>query len=116
VISCEGTGQRRRQHGHWRRRQSEIDQEITTWDPLWALGWRHLAERLDGKPAPRFAASTEFTIQLEPDGPGTQVRLRCCQQPASATKGLVMRLFGTRAVAHNMDRSPARLADALATP
>ena len=31
------------------------------------LAWRHLAERLDGKPAPRFAASTDFSIELAPD-------------------------------------------------
>jgi len=117
VICGEGAGQRRRQHGHWGRRRSEIDQEIITWDPPRALAWRHVAERLDGRPAPRFAASTEFTIQLEPAGPGTRVRLRSRQQPASAAKGLVMRLFGTRAAAQNMERSLARLTDGLtATP
>jgi|SRR5215472_7059985 len=114
VISGEGTGQRRRQHGHWGRRRSEIDQEIITWDPPRVLAWRHVAERLDGRPAPRFAASTEFRIELEPDGRGTRVRLRSRQEPAGAAKGLVMRLFGTREVAQNMERSLSRLAAALA--
>jgi uncharacterized protein YndB with AHSA1/START domain len=115
VIAGAGSGQRRRQHGHWGRRRSEIDQEIITWDPPRALAWRHIAERLDGKPAPRFASATEFRIELKPDGRGTRVRLCSRQEPAGAAQGLVMRLFGTRGVAQNMERSLARLAAALAT-
>ena len=67
----DGPGQRRRQHGHWGKRRSEVDQVITRWEPPRALAWAHEAERLNGKPAPRFAASTDFTIELVPDGAGT---------------------------------------------
>jgi hypothetical protein len=48
--------------------------------------WRHVAERLDGKPAPVFARSTRFRISPEPHGAGTLVRLRSTQEPASAVK------------------------------
>src|SRR5256885_15056127 len=105
-----GVGQRQRQYGRWGKRQAEVDREITEYDPPHGYAWRHLAERLDGKPAPRFARSTDFQIQLEPAGDGTLVRLRSRQEPASAVKGLVMRAFGTRDVASQMDRSLDRLA------
>jgi uncharacterized protein YndB with AHSA1/START domain len=105
-----GVGQRQRQYGRWGRRQAEVDREITEYDPPHGYAWRHLAERLDGRPAPQFARSTDFQIQLEPAGGGTLVRLRSRQEPASAVKGLVMRAFGTRDVASRMDRSLDRLA------
>src|SRR3954449_10337074 len=83
VLEGEGVGQRRRQHGHWGSKPSEVDQEITAFEPPHRLAWRHVAERLDGKPAPRFAASTDFSIELAPDGAATRVRLRSVQVPAS---------------------------------
>ena len=110
VRSGEGVGQLRTQHGRWGSKRAEVDQEIIRFEPNRLLAWRHLAERLDGKPAPRFAASTEFRIELEADGPGTTVRLRSRQEPASAVKGLVMKLFGTKDVARNLERSLERLA------
>src|SRR5262249_28044856 len=75
VRSGEGVGQLRTQHGRWGSKESEVDQEITAFEPNRLLAWKHLAERLDGKPAPKFAASTEFSIELEPDGDATTVRL-----------------------------------------
>jgi uncharacterized protein YndB with AHSA1/START domain len=98
VLEGEGEGQLRRQHGHWGSKPSEVDQELTAFDPPRRLAWRHLAERLDGKPAPRFAASTDFSAELieEPAGGGTRVRLTSAQVPASKPRGLVMRAFGRR--------------------
>src|SRR3954471_16557523 len=65
-----GVGQKRRQHGHWGKKPSEVDQEITAYEPEHKLAWRHLAERLNGKPAPKFAASTDFSIELTPEPQG----------------------------------------------
>src|SRR3954447_7178650 len=106
----EGPGQRRRQHGHWGKRESEVDQRITRWEPPLALAWTREAERLNGKPAPRFAASTDFTIELDPDGAATRVRLRSVQEPAGRLRGVVMRAFGTRDVAKALNESLERLA------
>jgi hypothetical protein len=79
-------------------------------DPPRRLAWRHEAERLDGRPAPRFAASTTFTMTLEPDGAGaSRVTLRSEQEPASAVRGLVIRLFGRREVAQKLEESLDRL-------
>ena len=110
VRSGQGVGQLRTQHGRWGSRHAEVDQEITHFEPNRLLAWRHVAERLNGKPAPKFAASTEFRIELEPDGSATTVRLRSRQEPASALKGWVMKLFGTKDVARNLDRSLDQLA------
>jgi uncharacterized protein YndB with AHSA1/START domain len=96
VLEGEGAGQRRRQHGHWGKKPSEVDQELTAYEPPKRLAWRHLAERLNGKPAPRFAKSTDFSIELIPEGGGTRVRLTSAQVPASRVKGMVMKAFGRR--------------------
>jgi uncharacterized protein YndB with AHSA1/START domain len=96
VLEGDGAGQRRRQHGHWGSKPSEVDQELTAFEPPRRLAWRHLAERLNGRPAPRFAASTDFSIELIPEDGGTRVRLSSAQVPASRLRGLVMRVFGRR--------------------
>ena len=113
VRSGSGVGQLRTQHGHWGRKPSEVDQEIIAYEPNHLLAWRHLAERLNGKPAPRFAASTEFSIELTPAGSATLVRLRTRQEPATPLRGLIMKLFGTKEVAQGMTRSLTTLATLL---
>ena len=113
VRSGEGVGQLRTQHGRWGSKPAEVDQEITHVEPNRLLAWRHVAERLDGKPAPRFAAATEFRIELEGDGSATTVRLRSRQEPASTIKGWVLKLFGAKDVARNLERSLDRLARVL---
>jgi uncharacterized protein YndB with AHSA1/START domain len=105
VLDGEGAGQRRRQHGHWGSKPSEVDQELTAFDPPRRLAWRHLAERLNGKPAPRFAASTDFSIDLIPEDRGTRVRLSSAQVPASRPRGLVMRAFGRRELERTLRES-----------
>jgi len=113
IRSGQGVGQLRTQHGRWGSKRSEVDQEITHFEPNRLLAWRHVAERLDGKPAPKFAASTEFRIELEPDGAATTVRLRSRQEPASTVKGWVMKAFGTKEITRNLDRSLDQLAEVL---
>jgi uncharacterized protein YndB with AHSA1/START domain len=110
VLEGAGVGRRQRMHGHWGSKRSEIDQVVVEHDPPRRLAWRHEAERLDGKPAPRFAASTTFTMTLEPRGPqASSLRLHSQQEPASALRGLVIRLFGRREVAQKLTESLDRL-------
>jgi uncharacterized protein YndB with AHSA1/START domain len=109
LISGTGVGRRQRLHGQWGGKRSEIDQEVTEYDPPRVLAWRHLAERLDGRPAPRFARSTEFRIVLAGAGDGTQVRLESRQEPVNWIGGVAMRLFGAREVSGHMKRSLQRL-------
>jgi uncharacterized protein YndB with AHSA1/START domain len=110
VLAGAGVGRRQRMHGRWGRKRSEIDQVVVVHDPPRRLAWEHEGERLDGRPAPRFAASTRFTMTLEPDGPGaTRLTLRSEQEPASALRGVVIRMFGRREVATKLDESLDRL-------
>jgi uncharacterized protein YndB with AHSA1/START domain len=105
VLEGSGLGRLQRMYGHWGKKQSEIDPRIVAYDPPTKLAWRHEAERLDGKPAPRFSAETVFTIDLSPQPAGTVVRMTSAQRAAGPLQGLVMRVFGTRQVAEQMDRS-----------
>src|SRR4051794_30412081 len=110
VLAGEGIGRRQRMHGHWGRKRSEIDQVLVAHDPPRRLAWRHEAERLDGRPAPRFAASTVFSATLDPEAHGTRVTLRSEQEPASRLKGVVIRLFGRREVVQKLEESLDALA------
>ena len=109
VLSGEGEGQRRTQYGHWGHRRSEVDQEVTEYEPGKVLAWKHVAERIDGKPAPKFAARTEFRIELDGDDTTTTVRLCSIQIPGGPVKGWLMRRLGTKDIERNMDRSLERL-------
>lgn len=110
VVEGTGLGRRQRLYGHWGSKRSEIDQEIIAYDPPTRLAWRHEAERLDGKPAPKFAAETVFTIELVPSNGATLVRLSSAQRPAGLFQGLVMRAFGSREIAKLLDQSLNALA------
>lgn len=106
----EGPGRRLRLHGRWGSRRSEVDVEVTAFEPGRLLAWRHLEERLDGKPAPRYARETRFSIWVEPqDARSTLVRLQAEQEPAGALRGLAMRLFGRREMERRMELSLKRL-------
>lgn len=111
IRSGEGVGQSRTQYGHWGRRRSEVDQEVIEYEAGKVLAWKHVAERLDGKPASKFAASTEFRIELTGDDSTTTVRLRSIQVPAGPVKGWLMKRMGTKDIERNLTRSLERLAE-----
>ena len=110
ALEGEGLGRRQRITGHWGNKRSEVDQVVTEYRPCEALVWRHEAERLDGKPAPKFARSTDFSIELQSDDGATLVRLRSRQEPAGPLQGMVMRLAARRALRVGLRRSLDRLA------
>lgn len=106
----EGPGRRLRLHGRWGSRRSEVDVEVVAFEPGRLLAWRHLEERLGGKPAPRLARETRFSIWVAPeDGRTTRVRLHAEQEPAGPVRGLAIRLGGRREIARRMELSLKRL-------
>jgi len=112
LLEGEGLGRRQRIYGRWGKKQSEIDQLVTAHEPERLLEWRHEAERLNGKPAPRFASETRFSIRLEAEDGKTRVVLRSEQKPAGALRGAAMRAFGRRQIGNHLERSLERLAEA----
>jgi uncharacterized protein YndB with AHSA1/START domain len=92
VLEGAGLGRRQRVSSTWQGQESEVDQVITAFEPGRLLEWRHEAERLGGKPAPRFALETVVRIQLEGDGPAsTRVVVESRQRPADPDKERAMR-------------------------
>src|SRR5437660_6745477 len=87
VLEGAGLGRRQRISSTWQGQESEVDQVITAFEPGRLLEWRHEAERLGGKPAPRFALETVVRIKLEAYGPdSTRVVMESRQRPADADK------------------------------
>lgn len=110
VLEGQGLGRHQRLHSRRRDLDSEIDQQVTEFEPPRLIAWRNEAARLDGEPAPRFAAETRFAIELQADGPNTIVTLRGAQVPSSGSRALMIRLFGRRETMRLMETSLARLA------
>src|SRR3979411_2467091 len=71
VLEGAGLGRRQRISSTWQGQESEVDQVITAFEPGRLLEWRHEAERLGGKPAPRFCPQTTPRIKLEAHGQHT---------------------------------------------
>src|SRR3979411_94938 len=71
VLEGAGLGRRQRISSTWQGQESEVDQVITAFEPGRLLEWRHEAERLGGKPAPRIAPETHGTIKRVADGEHT---------------------------------------------
>jgi uncharacterized protein YndB with AHSA1/START domain len=92
VLEGTGLGRRQRLHNQWQGQDSEVDQLITAFEPQHLLEWRHEAERLGGKPAPKFASETVVRIELQAQGPDvTRVVLESRRLPADPDKEQAMR-------------------------
>jgi len=105
VLSGQGLGRRQRMHTAWGRKQAQIEQEVIAYEPNKRLGWKHVDERMDGKPAPRISSDVTFTIELESIGPGTRVLLESRNMPANAFAAIVLRLVVARRLRHQFERA-----------
>ncbi|HVH66388.1 MAG TPA: SRPBCC family protein [Gemmatimonadales bacterium] len=110
LLGGQGLGRRQRTSGRWGRHRFEIDQTITQYQQGRALGWRHDAERVDGKAAPSLSRQTEFQVQLQAVADGTRVELTSRQVPGNAFKGLLIRLVAVPRIARMMDGSLDKIA------
>jgi len=91
IVSGTGLGRRQRMHARWGRKATEIDQEVVEYRPLSRLAWKHIAERVDGKPAPRISSEVVVTIDLHPAGAGTRVVLASRNVPSGRAAALMLR-------------------------
>lgn len=105
ILEGAGEGRRQRMHGAWGRRHFEVDQKVVAYVPARRIAWEHEAERLDGKPAPKFARYTRFEIRMEPQANGTLVTLLSVQLPAGLLRGIVMSRAGRRETLRRLQTS-----------
>jgi len=111
-TSGQGLGRRQRMYAKWGGKTSEIDQEVIAYEPNRLLRWKHLDERMNGKPAPRFSTEVTFTIECESIGPGTRVALESKSVPAGALAAIMLRLVASRRIGKALDRALETLASA----
>jgi len=104
-LGGEGLGRQQRLYVKWGGRQSEIDQRVTSYVPNEVLEWTHVAERIDGKPAPIFSREVRISIALKSVGAGTQVTLRSSQVPVGPLAAILVRFIAVRRVARAFDRA-----------
>ena len=105
TLEGVGEGRRQRMHGEWGRRHFEVDQKVVAYVEARRIAWEHEAERLDGKPAPKFARYTRFEVRLEPQTNGTLVTLLSIQLPAGFLRGIVMNRAGRRETQRRLESS-----------
>ena len=75
------------------------------------LSWRHLEERLDGKPAPKISREVLVTVDLQPAGSGTKMVLTSRHVPSGAFGAILLRLFGGPRIRKSFDLALARLSE-----
>jgi hypothetical protein len=104
-LGGDGLGREQRLYAKWSGKAAEIDQRVTGYVPNEVLEWTHVAERIDGKPAPIFSRDVRISIELKSVGAGTQVTLRSSQRPVGPLCALLVRFIGARRVARAFDRA-----------
>ena len=109
-LSGTGLGRRQRMHVRGGRKHGEIDQEVTEYVPGVRLGWKHIEEKLDGKPAPRVSSDVTMLIELHSEGAGTRVVLRSRNTPVSMFGALVLRMIAGPRIRKAFDRALETLA------
>jgi len=109
-LGGEGLGRRQRVTLRWGGRHADIDQEVTVYKPARQIAWRHVAERVNGQPAPRISTDVTTSVSLESQGPATRVVLESRLTPASASAALLVRFVAARRVRAAFDRALKTLA------
>ena len=104
-LRGEGLGREQRLQVKWGGRHAEIDQRVTSYVPNEVLEWTHIAERIEGKPAPIFSRDVRISIALKSVGPATQVTLRSSQTPVGPLAAILVRFIAVRRIARAFDRA-----------
>ena len=110
VLNGTGLGRRQRMYARWGRKNAEIDQEVIEYLPERRLAWKHTAERLGGRPAPRISKDVTVSVELQPAGAGTRVVLSASHVPNGGVAGLMLKLVAAPRIRRAFDRALANLA------
>jgi uncharacterized protein YndB with AHSA1/START domain len=105
LLGGTGLGRRQRMHTRWGRKDASIDQEVISYEPARLLRWKHVDERIDGRPAPRISSAVTFSIAMESIGPGTRVVLESTNVPSGPFAAIVLRLVAARRIRKSLDRA-----------
>jgi hypothetical protein len=108
----EGLGRKQRMYSTWGGKTAELDQEVIAYQPNGLLRWKHVDERMNGKPAPRVSREVTFSIELESIGPGTRVALESKNVPSGVFTGILLRLVAAPRIRKALDRALENLAGA----
>lgn len=92
-VSGDGLGRQQRMYVRWGRRTAEIDQQVTEYQTNARIGWTHVREQFNGRPAPKISSHVRLTIELLPAGAGTRVVLTSRNVPAHLMGALMLRLI-----------------------
>jgi uncharacterized protein YndB with AHSA1/START domain len=110
LVSGQGAGRRQRMHVRWGRKAGEIDQEVIEYTPMSRLSWKHVGERLDGKPAPRISQEVTLTIELHPAGAGTRIVLTSRNVPSGLAAALLLRVVAAPRIRKSLNQALQNLA------
>jgi len=110
LVSGSGRGRIQRMYSEWAGKPVEIDQQVIHYDPPNLLGWKHVRELMNGKPAPQLSVETRVTIRLEPVASGTRVTIVSEHVPGNALKALVIRLVARPRIRRILDQAVGNLA------
>ena len=110
LVSGQGRGRIQRMYGEWGGKQVQIDQEVIEYEPARLLGWKHIRELIEGKPAPAISQETVFTIRLEAIETGTRVTLLSRNLPGNALKALVIKLIAKPRILRSLNEAAECLA------
>jgi hypothetical protein len=98
TITGSGLGRKQLLFLKWGKKDAEIVQEVFAYELGKFLGWKHLRETLNGKPAPQISIDTRFMITLLAAGEGTRVSLRSENIPGNFVKSLIFKTVGKRRI------------------
>ena len=93
LISGQGKGRQQKIYTKWGKSLAEIEQEVTDYEPMKLIRWRHLKELINGKPAPSISKQVFFTIRLSPNDNGTLVTMLSENVPGNFFKGILIRII-----------------------
>jgi uncharacterized membrane protein len=102
-LGGKGLGRQQRVWVRLGRRHAEIDQEIVVYRPSQAIGWKHVAERVNNAPA--LSREVTTTVTIESMGPGTRIVLESRHTPASLGAAILLRLVAARRIGKAFDRA-----------